>query len=126
MKFLYHVDRNDISTYDLVINLKKISMSSACDLICQNASLPEYQPSPESQKRLGDLVLATEVRAKIAAANIIDDHDIKIDADDGTITIEGRVRNLVDADRVREAVKNLPGVRDINSKLRVRDYEYLA
>jgi hypothetical protein len=58
MKFLYHVDRNDISTYDLVINLKKMSMSSACDLICQNASLPEYQPSPESQKRLGDLVLA--------------------------------------------------------------------
>jgi hypothetical protein len=33
------------------------------------------------------------------------DHDIKIDADDGTITIGGRLKNLVGADRVREAVR---------------------
>lgn len=125
VKFLYHVDRNDISTYDLVINLKSISMSSACDIVCQSASLPEYQSSPESRKRLDDLVLATEVRARIAAANIIDDHDIKINADDGIITLEGRVRNLADADRVREAVRAMPEVRGINSKLQVQSYNAL-
>ena len=67
VKFLSHVDRNDISTYDLVINLNRINMPSACDLICQNISLSDYQPGLESQKQLDDLVLATEVWAKIAA-----------------------------------------------------------
>ena len=105
VKFLYHVDRNDISTYDPAINLMSISMSSACDLVSKSASLPEYQPSPKSQKQIDDLLLATDVRAKITAANITDDHDTKIDADDGTITIERRMRNLLDADRVREAVR---------------------
>jgi len=33
------------------------------------------------------------------------DRDIKIDANDGIITIEGRLKNLVRADRVRAAVR---------------------
>jgi len=124
VKFLYHVNRNDISTYDLVVNLDRISMSTACDLICQNASLPEYQPNPQSQRRLDDMVLATKIRAHIAAANIINDHKIAIDANDGIVTIGGRVDNLVEAERAQKAVNHLPGVRGINSKLQVRDYAY--
>jgi hypothetical protein len=35
------------------------------------------------------------------------------------------VRNLADADRVREAVRAMPEVRGINSKLQVQSYNAL-
>jgi len=126
VKFLYHVDRNDPHIYDLVINLERISMDSACDVIRLNANLPEYQQTPESQKRIDDLVFAAQVRAKIAAADIIDDRHVEIDSDDGIIHVGGMVNNLVHADKLHEFIRDMHGVKDIDSKLRVRDYEYVT
>jgi len=124
IKFLYHVDRNNPQLYDLVINLEHVSMNTACDIIRLNASLPEYQRTPESQKRIDDLVFAAQVRAKIAAADITDDRGVEIDSDDGVIHIGGNVNNLVDADRLHEMIRDMPGVEDIISRLHIRDYIY--
>lgn len=119
VKFLYHVDRNDPSIYDLTINLDRISLSSACEIVCLNASQEEFQTTPESQERLADLILSTEVRAKIASAGNIADDRIEIEAHDGIITIGGMLPSLEDADTVRELVRRQPGVRDIESRLRI-------
>ena len=65
-----------------------------------------------------DLLLGTEVRAKIAADGSIKDDGLEIDAHEGVITIGGTVHSLEDADRVRELVRKMPAVKDIESHLR--------
>lgn len=116
-KFLYHVDLNDPTLYDLFINIENMSLDSACEIVCQAANLPEFQATPESKKRLDDLILSTEVRAKIAADNSITDDGVEIDAVEGVVTISGTVHSLEDGDKVREIVRQQPGVRDIESHL---------
>ena len=118
-KFLYHADWNDSSLYDIVINLECISIDDACEMVCRIASLDKFKVTPESQKLMDDMVLSTEVSAVLAGSKGIADAGIEIEADGGVITIGGTVGSLEEADKVREIVRKMPGVKDINSNMRV-------
>ena len=67
-----------------------------------------------------DLVFASDIRAKIALDRNITDHDIEIDADGDTIHIWGTAYSLDEADMIRTLVRNAPGVKSIESHLRVK------
>ena len=121
-KFLYHVDWNDPSPYDLVINLDQINLSSACEIVCHTVSLDEFLTTPGWQKTMDDLTLSTEVRAIIAANGSIADAGVEIEADGGVVTIGGTVGSLEDADKIRETVRTIPGVKEINSKMQVQHH----
>ena len=120
VKAIYHVDRNDPRGYDLVINLEHMTLPTACEVVCAVARHQEFQPTPETQKKMIDLIFASDIRAKIALDRNITDHDIEIDADGSTIHIWGTADSLDDADRIRELVRNAPGVARIESHLRVK------
>jgi cytidylate kinase len=119
VKYLYNVDSNDPSLYSLVINLDNMDIESASEVICINASQKEYQRTAESQKRLNDLILAAEVKARIASDDNIKNGHIRIDAFDGLVTLSGNVNFIKDADRIRVVTLDTPGVRDIDSRMRV-------
>jgi len=115
-RFLYHVDWLDPSLYDLVINLERTSLDGACELVCLAAAKEEFQPTPESQKALADLLLAAQVRAKIAADGSIADEGIEVEAHDGIITIGGKLHSSKDADKLTELTRQYPGVKDVELK----------
>ena len=118
VRYLYDVDRNDPLLYDLVVNLDRIDILSACEIVCASASQEEFQTTPESQKRLKDLVLSSELRGRIASDRSIQDDDVEIEADDGVITIRGTAHSLADEEKIRELVRQAPGVRDVKSEMR--------
>jgi len=120
LRAYHNVDRNDPSLHDLVISLDRISLPSACDIVCSTAGQKEFQATPESQKRLRDLVLSSEVRAKIASDGGINDEGVEVEADDGVVTLRGAVPSLADADKIREVVRQVPSVKDIKSEMRAR------
>ncbi|MFC1970908.1 cytidylate kinase family protein [Chloroflexota bacterium] len=119
-KFLYQADWCDPSLYDLVINLDHISLDSACEIVRHSVSLDEYERTPEWQNIMDDLVLSTEVRAIVTANKGIADSGLEVEADGGVITLGGTVGSLQDADKIREIVAAVPGVKDINSKMQVK------
>ena len=84
------------------------------------ASAEQYERTPESQKTIDDLILGAHLTALIAAERIVSADVVEIEADDGVVTIKGTVGSLGDADRVRMIVREAPGVKDINSRMRVR------
>lgn len=47
---LYNLDTWDSRLYDLVINIEKISIDNASDMICNTVKLSPFQTTPESQK----------------------------------------------------------------------------
>jgi cytidylate kinase len=120
VKAMYHADRNDPQAYDIVINLQQISLTAACKVVSTMAGLDEFRMTPESQKKMNDLVFASDIRAKIALDGHISDHEIEIKADAGIIHISGTVDSLQDADRLKAFVHNTPGVAAVESHLKIR------
>jgi cytidylate kinase len=52
---LYGMDTWDTRLYDLVINIGKITLDHAVDLICQTVQQKAFQPTTESQKQIKKL-----------------------------------------------------------------------
>lgn len=59
---LYGIDTWDSRLYDLVINIEKITIDDAVEMICRTVKLKPFQTTPESQKRMDKL--ARQARQK--------------------------------------------------------------
>jgi len=121
VKTIFGVDRNDATAYDVVVNIEKISLDVACDmvLVAVRQGLPV---TSTSRKAIRDLVLAADVRAQIATSRKADDSKVEITADDGVITISGTLRSVADADEVRAKIREVEGVKDIKSEEHIVNY----
>lgn len=119
LKWVHGVDANDLSTYDLVVNLERFSIPSAAVLIAQVADR-DFRTTRESQRMMDDLALTSELRARAGLEAGISDDRIGIEASDGVVTITANVRHLVDATKVEELARRLSGVRDVRSDIDAR------
>jgi cytidylate kinase len=61
---LYGIDTWDSRLYDLVINIGKVTLDHAVELVCQTAKLKTFQPTTESQKRMQKLAREALSKAK--------------------------------------------------------------
>ena len=118
-RFLFHVNLLDPLLYDIVINLEKVSISHACNTLIALAESEEYKPTAQSQKTIANLVLATDVRARLCTEEKVHHVDeIEIAADDGVVTIMGSVHSLKEAEAAVEIARQYPGVKDVISKIK--------
>jgi cytidylate kinase len=67
-KHLYGIDTWNPSLYDLVLNMRTIGIDDAVAIICDTVRLEHFQTTSESQKAMDDLVLASEVKARLVDA----------------------------------------------------------
>lgn len=121
-RYLYHVDWQDPALYDMIINLEHININNACELIRVATNLDEFRTTPESQRIMDDLVLSTDVRARVAADKHIGDAEVEIEAHGGVVTIGGTVGLIAESDKIKEIARSTPGVSEVNSKMRVRSH----
>jgi cytidylate kinase len=119
MEWLHGVGTDDPVAYDLTINLEHLSIPDACAIIAQTVQRG-FQTTPESQRAVADLVIASQIRAKIGLDRDISDEKIEVEVQDGVVTINANVRSLGDTDGVRDAVRQVPGVKDVRSKIGTR------
>lgn len=119
VQWVYGIEREDPTTYDLVINLERASIASACRIVALYLE-KDFNTTPESQAIMDDFALASLIKAQIGMDRRIADDVIEVQAKDGVITISGTVRSLSDADNTRELVRSIPGVKSVDSKLGVR------
>jgi cytidylate kinase len=62
---LYGIETADPSLYDMVINIGRLTLEDAVDIICHKVSLKRFQKTPESQQKMEDLSLAARAKAAI-------------------------------------------------------------
>jgi len=116
-KLVYHIDWKDPANYDLVVNLERMTISSACEIVCQTAGLDQFKSTPISQKIVSDMALSNHVLAMLAADRSIVTDGIEIKADRGIVTIEGRVEWVDGVDRIERVVSMVPGVDKVINKI---------
>jgi len=119
VRALYNVDWKDPSTYDIVISATTVNIKDACEMVARTVETEIHTPD-EAQQTLDDLVLAAELKVKLALEKSIDSNQIEISVHNGIVAISGTVQWAHDADRIREAVRQHPGVRDVESHTAVR------
>lgn len=110
---IYGKDTSDPDLYDLVLNLKHVSVDDCVNIICNTVAQSSFQTNPESLKKLEDLTM--EANAK---ALLVDRYsDATVAADDGnlTISIAKRVpdRNKV-VTNIESLLSYLSGIKNID------------
>ncbi len=113
---LYGIDTWDPSLYDVVLQIKKISVKDAVKAICIMAGFDTFKTTAESQKVLEDLALAAEVRVAIIPLKL----DINVYARDGDVHIETK-SSLTRQDeligKMEETTMQIPGVKKVDIKV---------
>ncbi len=112
-RFLYDVDWTDPLLYDLVINLEQMTLVEACDAICLLAERGCFQTTPDTQADLGNLALASWIKASLAMNAETCDLQFEIAADNGSVSIKGAIDTPGQASRIRGLIANIPGVAEV-------------
>ncbi|MBW1780033.1 MAG: cytidylate kinase-like family protein [Deltaproteobacteria bacterium] len=109
---LYGADPWDSSLYDLVIHIHKFSVADAVAFICQAAGLDPFRTTRESQQKMDDLDLASQVKAAL-----VDPYqDIGVTSEYGNVLIytkgEDRITRKLE-ERARTLSQEISGIHHI-------------
>lgn len=109
---LYGLEVADPCIYDLVINVAKLSVEEAADIICTTAARDRFKSTPESQQRLEDLALAAQIKA--ALVDIKPQASVQSTAGDVVISVREKVVRVdAGANRLKKRVGAMPGVKSV-------------
>ncbi len=111
-RYLYGIDTWDPSLYDLVLHIRKFSVDDAVDIICHSVNLGPFRTTPDSQRAMDDLVLASAV--KVALINL--KPDVEVSAKDGTVHLKVEARTAQEVELIqdlKELVQGVPGVKEL-------------
>jgi cytidylate kinase len=116
-RFLYHIDCRDPAIYDLVVNLDRMSLDSACELVCRAAGLNPFKSTLISQKLVDDLALSNHIMAILASDRTIVIDGLTIKSDSGVVTIDGVAKWVDDIRKIETTASKIPGVSKVVSNI---------
>lgn len=108
--------------YDITLNTERLSVATCVEQIKLLLKQPEFEETPESHARLANLTLEYHVRAALRASTKTADVKIAIRADSGKVTLEGISARAEERHDIAEIVGRLPGVKDVDNKLKIMKY----
>jgi len=113
---LYGIDTRDPSLYDVVLNIDKLTINDAVEIICDTVSQPNFQTTQESQNAMDDLLLACEVKAALIGVK----PDIEVSASDGVVLMQTTgplYQEKSIATELRSMGQQIEGVKDVRVKV---------
>jgi len=122
-KFLYGVDWSSPELYDIVFNLETENIKFISDMVQHAVQQEPFKTTPESQKIMENLALASLVRAAIASNPETRDAEITVKADGGTVTITGKVKTQEASDSIKKLAETVPGVKEVKNDVDL-NYRY--
>ena len=117
IKWIHGVDMNDPASFDLMVNLGRVPVPSAVQLIA-DAARRDFRTTPESQDALDALVIESQLRARMGLASGITDERMEIDVERGVVVIRTTARFMAEAERAVDLAREIPGIVEVRSELR--------
>ena len=108
---MYGKDTWDSRLYDIVLNIKNLSVDDAVDILFDIVQKPNYKSTPESLKMLEDLALSAKI--KVGLFHLAT--QIKIRADDGRVTIDlaDDIQALKNKEKIEKLTRKMEGVEEV-------------
>jgi cytidylate kinase len=64
-RYLYKIDIDAPQIYDMVLNIGRLTIPDACEIICAAAQCDTYRTTPASHQAINDLALSSHVKATL-------------------------------------------------------------
>ena len=125
IKALFDTDLHDPSRYDLVLNLERISLEAAKNIIVEVARLEEFQLTASSEQGFQDLTLAASVQGTLVMTPEFRNLGIDVRANKGEVKLSGVLFKWTSEEEIIELVKGVPGVTKVEADLIISN-EHLA
>ncbi len=120
-QFLYGASWDDPRHYDLVVNLEKMGIGTACEVVAHAISLPAFEPSDESFRALRAIALKSRVLAALAAdSRTFDASNVDVEINGSACRVQGWVRLQSTLDAIPEVVGSVEGVTSVECRVVVR------
>lgn len=113
-RFVYGVNYLDPYLYDLIINLRLITVDGAVKMVSDAVQRPEFAVTDKGRKAMDDLLLASKVKAILASDSKTASTEVKIEANGGEVFLSGRLHSNDLVDSVLEITQSVEGVELIN------------
>ncbi len=117
VRFLFGVEWDDPQLYDLVLNLSRMSLGTACETVARLTEQADFRATPESRRAMENLTLASRVSATLAMDPRTRDVQFEVVADGGIVTITGQTRAPAADEAVEVVVGKVDGVTEVRSKV---------
>ena len=119
----FHVDWNDPSLYDLLINSAKVSLKTAVQMIVDSVRDQEIQEGKEGLKeKLSDLALSQKVEAKLMDILGVGFRNLEVRVEKGQVVLRGGVVSQAKKEECERATTGLDGVERVENQLWVDQY----
>jgi CBS domain-containing protein len=112
---IFDADVNDPDLYDLVVNLEKVSLATAANLIADVVEGRDGRPSGETMREFRDFALAKKIKAELFFNSPFGPDVARVSVRNGEVHVSGD-RAFDDArEKIIEFVGTIPGVQKIHT-----------
>lgn len=120
VKMMYGEDIEDPVLYNMVINLKTLSIPAACAIVTKAAEQPDFAVTDEVKAKLMDFRLACRVKLALAKARETRSLDLRIEAHGGEVDVFGAVPALSSGkmgEQIVGTARSVEGVEEVRLKV---------
>ena len=107
------MDWSDPDLYDVVINLDRISIAGAVDIIIKMTELDDFKPDEYSMAALNNQVLSSMVWAALTKDDRTNNLNLHVSSENGVVRISGSAGSESSLKNIDEITKGVPGVREV-------------
>ena len=112
-RFLYGVNWEDASLYDMVLNLEQMSLEEACGIIASVSQLKGFEFTPDCQRAIDNLATASRVKATLAIDPATTSLQFEVVAEGGSVSVQGDIVSPDQAKKIGNIVRAVPGVAEV-------------
>jgi len=112
MRYLYEVDIDEPTLYDLIINTEKLPQDAVVETIERIARHPHLATTDAGRKIVCARALASRVQVALAIHPDTRRYRITVEAQDGVVTLEGTAA----LDQAIAVARDVPGVREVRTR----------
>ncbi len=109
INYIHREQSNNFSHYDLLLNIRNLSLSNGSELLCKTAELTDFQMSEKSIKVLEDQHLAARARLHLARNKETAGLNLGVRARNKTVTVTYMPRQEAAAASISQALEDLEG-----------------
>jgi cytidylate kinase len=120
VKMMYGEDIEDPALYNMVINLKTLSIPAACAIVTKAAEQPDFAVTDAVKVRLLDFRLTCWVKVALARASETRALDLQIEARGGAVDVSGSAPALKSGqmgEQIVEIAQSVEGVEEVRLKV---------
>jgi cytidylate kinase len=118
-RYLYGVDWQDPSLYDVVLNLERISIQGAVETLILMSELNEFKPDGMQQQAFDDVFLGSMVWAELHRDPRTRPADVRVEAKNGHVIITGNAHNEQMVHDITDVAQRTEGVTAVTCEVGV-------